>query len=81
MERPYSFHDFLRECPAGKFLDDMTLAVCGAFVTFAWLACLPFAPVVLAFRRRIRGKRYAAAWKRKNGYRCPETFYWWMKYM
>ena len=81
MKPMYTLRDFIRECPAGKFLDDLTATVVGFFVLLGWIACLPLAPLFLAIRRRFRGKRMAAAWKRRNGYKCPDTFIWWMKYM
>lgn len=81
MIEPYSFRDFLQDCPAEKFLDDLTNAVLGGFIMVGWIVCLPFAPVFLVVRRRFRGKRMAATWKRRNGYKCPDTFIWWMKYM
>ena len=81
MEGSYSFRDFLRDNPGERFLSDWALAIAGLAEMLVWLASLPFMPVVLAVRRRIVGKRLAAAWKRRNGYACPETYVWWMKYM
>jgi hypothetical protein len=81
MERPYSFRDFMKDCPAGKFLDDLTLTVVEFLALLGWLGCLPFAPLVFVIRRRVRGKSMAAAWKRMHGYKCPDSFIWWMKYM
>ena len=81
MKAPMTLRQYLGKCPGEEFATHTVISLTYAGRLILWVLGLPFAPVALALNRRIMGKRLARKWKAKYGYRCPEMWCWWMKYM
>lgn len=83
MKIPLHFREYVKRIPDAtrSWAVAAFYAVVYTAALTLWIACLPFAAVVIPIRRRVKGKRLARKWKAKHGYFCPETFRWWLRYM
>jgi hypothetical protein len=83
MSIPLLFREYVKRIPDAtrSWAVAVFYAVVYTSALMLWVACLPFAAVVIPIRRMVRGKRLARRWKAKHGCTCPEMWRWWLRYM